>query len=192
MKLLLPLFPFVAALGLIACQGNEGPVAQDVAAPPDTVVGDALADGLAAPANAGAAEAVDRAALPLATDDMVWTADPTGGANFGPRGARSVLTFACAGNALSVMRQYPATPGTTGTLSLTGDESASSMPMRAVAKPGGPGESEWQGEARGDVARAVARAFAGKGQVEVTLGGAPALSVPTSPIANAVFKACAG
>jgi hypothetical protein len=63
--------------------------------------------------------------------------------------------------------------------------------MRSVAKPGGPGESQWQGQARGDMARAVARAFSGGGQVEVTLGGAPALSVPTSPVANAIFKRCA-
>jgi hypothetical protein len=41
------------------------------------------------------------------------------------------------------------------------------------------------------MARAVARAFSGGGQVEVTLGGAPALFVPASPIANAVFKRCA-
>ena len=92
---------------------------------------------------------------------------------------------------LAVTRLHPATPGTTATLSFTGGGTASSMPMRSVAKPGGPGESEWRGEARGDMARAVARAFAGQGQVEVTLGGAPALAVPTSPIADAVLKRCA-
>jgi len=192
MKSILPLFPFVAALGLIACQGNDGPVAKDAAAPPDEVVGDISATGLAAPANAAAAEAVDQAAMPLATNGMAWSTSPAGAANFGPRGARPLLTFACAGDALSVTRQHPATAGKTGTLSLTGGGTASSMPMRAVAKPGGPGESEWRGEARGDMARAVARPFAKAGQVEVTLGGAPALSVPTSPIADAVFEACAG
>ena len=33
MKSLLPLFPFVAALGLLACQGDDGPVAEDATAP---------------------------------------------------------------------------------------------------------------------------------------------------------------
>ncbi len=191
MKSILPLFPFVAALGLIACQGNDGPVAEEAAAPPDAVVGDASANGLAAPANAAAAEAVDQAAMPVAANGMGWTSTATGSANFGPRGARPLLTFACAGNALRVTRQHPATAGTTGTLSFTGGGTASSLPMRAVAKPGGPGESEWQGEARGDMARAVARAFAARGQVQVTLGGAPALAVPTSPLADAVFQRCA-
>jgi hypothetical protein len=37
----------------------------------------------------------------------------------------------------------------------------------------------------------VARAFSGGGPVQVTLGGAPALFVPASPIADAVFKRCA-
>ena len=46
MKSLLPLFPFVAALGLLACQGDDGPVAEG-AAPGDEVVGDATASGLA-------------------------------------------------------------------------------------------------------------------------------------------------
>jgi len=190
MKHIFPLLPFVAALALIACQGND-PVAEDAAPPRDELVGDASADGLAAPANAGAAEAVDKAALPVVADGMAWSAGPSGSANFGPSGARPVLTFACQGNALSVAREYPATPGRTGTLSLTSGGAASSMPMLAVAKPGGPGESQWQGQVRGDTARAVARAFAGEGQVQVTLGGAPALTVPTSPVADAVFKRCA-
>jgi len=191
MKSFIPLFPFVAALGLLACQGSDGPVAEGAAAPSDDAVGGASATGLAAPANAAAAEAVDRAATPLADNGIGWTSAAAGTANYGPHGARPMLSFACRDTVLLVTRLHPATPGTTGTLSLTGGGTASSLPMRAVAKPGGPGESEWQGEARGDMARAVARAFAGQGQVEVTLGGAPALAVPTSPIANAVFKRCA-
>jgi hypothetical protein len=190
MKYILPLLPLLAALGLVACQGND-PIAEDAAPPPDELVGDVSADGLAAPANAGAAEAVDQAAVPVVAEGMVWSTGPSGNANYGPRGTRPVLTLACEGDALSVTREYPATPGRTGTLSFTGGGTASSMPMRSVAKPGGPGESQWQGQARGDMARAVARAFSGGGQVEVTLGGAPALSVPTSPVANAIFKRCA-
>ena len=192
MKSLLPLFPFVAALSLLACQGDDGPVAEGATVPSNAVVGDASATGLAAPANAAAAEAIDQAAVPIAENGMGWTSAAAGSAHYGPHGARPMLSFACRDQALVVTRLHPATAGTTGTLSFTGGGTASSLPMRSVAKPGGPGESEWQGEARGDMARAVARAFAGQGQVEVTLGGAPALAVPTSPLANAVFKRCAG
>ena len=192
MKSLLPLIPFVAALGLLACQGNDGPVAEGATAPGDEVVGDASAKGLAAPVNAAAAEAADQSAAPLVENGMRWTSSAAGSANFGPGGARPLLTFACDGAGLRVTRLHPATPDMTGTLSFTGGGTASSLPMRAVAKPGGPGESEWQGEARGDMARAVARAFAKGGQIEVTLGGAPALAVPTSPLVDAVFRRCAG
>ncbi len=187
MKNLLPLFPFAAALGLIACQGNDGPVAEGATAPGNSVV---VPSGSFA--NAAAAKADARAAAVALTDNgMGWSSAPGGGANFGPRGAPALLIIACNGQGLAVTRLHPATPGATATLSFTGGGTASSMPMRSVAKPGAPGESEWQGEARGDMARAVARAFARQGQVEVTLGGAPALAVPTSPIADAVLKRCA-
>ncbi len=196
MKSLIPLFPFAAALSLLACQGNDGPVADEAAAPPDHLVGDVGASGLAAPANAAAAEAVDRAAVPIPDAGMRWTAANDGNvASFGPAGARPMLSFACRGEGsarhLIVTRLHPAHDGNVATLSLTGGGHASSLPMHAVAKPGGPGESEWQGEARGDMARAVARAFAGQGQVDVTLGGAPPIAVPVSPIASALFKRCA-
>ena len=187
MKNLLPLGPFVAALSLLACQGSDGPVAEDAAAPGNSVVAPSGSF-----ANAAAAKADAHAAAVALTDNgMGWSSAAAGSANFGPRGARALLTIACNDQGLAITRTHPATPGTTGTLSFTGGGTASSLPMRAVAKPGGPGESEWQGEARGDMARAVARAFAGGGNVEVTLGGAPALAVPTSPVADAVFKACA-
>ena len=187
MKNVLPLVPFVAALSLLACQGSDGPVAEDATAPGNSVVAPSGSF-----ANAAAAKADARAAAVALTDNgMGWSSAAAGSANFGPRGARALLTIACKDEGLAITRLHPATPGTTGTLSFTGGGTASSLPMRAVAKPGGPGESEWQGEARGDMARAVARAFAGGGNVEVTLGGAPALAVPTSPVADAVFKACA-
>ncbi len=151
------------------------------------------ATGLGAPTNAGMAEAADRAALPPGGEGMEWIAR-SGKVTFGPADARAQLAFACIedvqGRTLRVPRLYPANDGATATLSFTGGGHASSLPVRAVAKPGGPGESEWQGEARGDMARAVARTFSGEGSVNVTLGGAPALSVPTSPIANAVLQRC--
>ena len=186
MKSLLPLIPFVAALGLLACQGNDGPVAEGATAPDNSVVAPSGSF-----ANAAAAKADARAAAVALTDNgMGWSSAAAGSANFGPRGARALLTIACIDEGLAITRLHPATPGTTGTLSFTGGGTASSLPMRAVAKPGGPGESEWQGEARGDMARAVARTFSGRGTVNVTLGGAPALSVPTSPIVSAVLKRC--
>lgn len=187
MRSLIPLFPFVAALSLLACQGDDGPVAEGATAPENSVV---VPSGSFA--NAAAAKAEARAAAVALTDNgMAWSSAADGSATFGPRGAPALLTLACKGQGLAVTRIHPATPGTTATLSFTGGGTASSMPMRSVAKPGGPGESEWRGEARGDMARAVARAFAGPGQVEVTLGGAPALAVPTSPIADAVLTRCA-
>ncbi len=196
MKSFLPLFPFVAALGLLACQSDEGPVAEGATAVPENLVGDRSASGVAAPQNAAAAEALDRAAVPVG-DDLGWTGAGGGTlASFGPPGAEPVLILACRGEGdarqLVVTRRYPAQGGSTATLSFTGGGHASSLPMRAVAKPGGPGESEWQGEARGDMARAVARAFAGPGRVDVTLGGAPALAVPASPVARSVFARCGG
>jgi hypothetical protein len=196
MKNLLPMVPFVAALGLIACQGNDGPVAEGATTVvPDNVVGDRSASGVGAPQNAAAAEAVDRAAVPPGNEGMVWTAGDGGrAASFGPAGAGAMLTFACRGEGsarhLLVTRLSPSHEGRTATLSFTGSGKASSLPMHAVAKPGAPGESEWQGEARGDMARAVAGAFTGQGLVNVTLGGAPALAVPTSPLATAVFERC--
>ena len=195
MKAFFPLLPFVAALGLLACQSDEGPVADDAAAPPENVVGDAAADGLAAPANAAAAEAVDRAAIPIVPDGSDWNVDPAGRSlSFGPAGATPMLGFTCAGadsgRHLVVTRFHPALPGTTATMSFTGGGHASSLPMHALARPGGPGESEWRGEARGDIARAVARTFAAKGLINVTLGGTPSLAVPSAPVAVDFFSRC--
>ena len=136
MKSLLPLFPFVAALSLLACQGDDGPVAEGATVPPNAVV-----DGSIAPGNAAAAESADLAAEPGATDGMRWTASAGGAAHYGPAGSRPVLVFACEGEGsarrLVVTRSHPATAGNTGTLSFTGGGTASSLPMRAVAKPGG-------------------------------------------------------
>ena len=170
MKSILPLLPFVAALGLIACQGGDGPVADD---------------------------AVNAAAVsPAGEEGLGWTSDANDTvASFGPAGTAPMLSFTCTGPSggryLLVRRFHPAQPGTSATLSFSGSGHASSMPMRSVAMPGGPGESEWQGEARGDMARAVARTFAGKGVVEVTLGGSPGLAVPASPVVDRVLSRCA-
>jgi hypothetical protein len=182
------MIPCVAALSLIACQGSDGPVAEGAAAVPDSAIG--------ATRNAAAAEASARAAVPAAGNGMGWSSARNGTvARFGPLGAAAMLTFACqiegGQRRLEVTRLSPAHAGATATLSFTGSGHASSLPMRGVAKPGGPGESEWRGEARGDMARAVARTFAGDGQVNVTLGGTPPLVVPTSPLATKLLQRCA-
>ena len=181
MKSLLPLIPFIAALGLLACQGSDGPVAEGAAAVPDSAFG--------APRNAAAA-------VPAGESGMGWSSARNGTvASFGPIHAAPVLIFACqfegGQRRLEVTRLSPAHDGATATLSFTGSGHASSLPMRGVAKPGGPGESEWRGEARGDMARAVARAFSGDGQANVTLGGAPPLAVPTSALASKLLRRCA-
>jgi hypothetical protein len=188
MKAFFPLLPFVAALGLLACQGNDGPVADDAAAPPENVVGDA-------PANAAAAEAADRAAVPIAADGSEWTVDPVKQSlRFGPAAASPMLGFECAGAGagryLVVTRFHPAVAGKTATMSFTGGGHASSLPMHALARPGGPGESAWRGEARGDMARAVARTLSSKGLSNVTLGGTPSLAVPSAPLAADFFRRC--
>ena len=187
MKSLLPMIPFVAALSLLACQGSDGPVAEGAAAVPDSAIG--------GPLGAGAAEARGRSALPAAGSVLGWSSARNGTvASFGPVNARAMLTFACrrdgGGRRLVVTRLSPAHDGATATLSFTGGGHASSLPVHGVARPGGPGESAWQGEARGDMARAVARPFAGGGPVNVTVGGAPALAVPPSPLASAVLERC--
>ena len=188
MKSILPLIPFVAALGLLACQRDDGPVAEGAATVPDSAVG--------GPMNAAAAEARNRAAVPVDGNGMGWSRSNDGRlASFGPSGTRALLTFACEGQGSArhvvVTRLSPSHDGATATLSFTGSGHASSMPMHGVAKAGGPGESEWRGDARGDMARAVARAFSGDGLVNVTLGGAPALVVPASPLVTRLFERCA-
>lgn len=194
MKSLIPLFPFVAALVLIGCQGDEGPVADDATAPPENVVGDLGTSGLSTPANAASAEAVDQAALPPVTGGMTWQlAADRRSARFGPAEAEPVLTVACDGPALSFTRHDNTTPGTKGTLSFTGGGHASSIPVAGVpVGAAGPGNSEWRGRASGDQRSAVQRSFAGGGPIEVSLGGAPSLVVPSDPAVRALIAGCNG
>lgn len=191
MSKLLPLLPFAAALSLLACQ-NEGPVAENVTPPPDVMVGDRSATGLAAPGNSAAAEAVDRAALPPMSLGMAWSVAPDGrSASFGPPESESILTFSCAGRgSLLVTRHHPASPGSKATLSFTGSGHVASLPVAAVPTSGGPGQAEWQGRADGDIGRAIQRSFSRTGQVQITIGGTPSLVVPADPKARAVFANC--
>jgi hypothetical protein len=192
MSRILPLFPFAAALALLACQ-NDGPVADNLATPPEGVVGDQSASGLAKPGNAGAAEAVDRAALPPMTGGMAWRLAGNGrAARFGPAGAEPVLTFACGTPGLVVTRHDNASPGATGTVSFTGSGHAASIPVAAVPTRVGPGQAEWRGRATGDNARAIQRSFARTGQVEISIGGAPSLVVPADPAIRRMLADCLG
>lgn len=187
---LMPLLPFAAALSLLACQ-NDGPVADDAAAPPDNLVGDASARGLAAPANSASAESLDRAALPPMSAGMSWTVSPGGRAvQFGPTVAEPQLTLGCAPGGLVVTRHSPTHPGASGTLSLTGGGHVSSLPVAAVAVTRGLGQAEWQGQASGDMARAIARPFSRPGPVELSLGGAPSLVVPPDPRVSQLLDRC--
>ena len=185
----LPLLPFAAALSLVACQ-DDGPVAEGAEAPPEEMLGDRAASGLAAPANAAAAEAVDRAALPPVTAGMGWTVAGRR-ADFGPAGSQPILTLACEGAGLTVTRHHPADPGSKSTLSFTGSGHVASLPVGTIATRGGPGRAEWQGKAEGDIARAIVRSFSRTGQVEITLGGTPSLVVQADPRVRQVLAACA-
>lgn len=186
----MPLLPFAAALSLLACRA-DGPVAEDAAAPPDNLVGDVSATGLAAPANSAAAESLDRAALPPMSAGMAWTiAADRRAAHFGPTVAEPQLTLGCAPGGILVTRHHPTHPGASGTLSLTGGGHVSSLPVAAVAITRGLGQAEWQGHASGDIARGIARPFSRPGPVELSLGGAPSLVVPADPKVSALLETC--
>ncbi len=190
MSRLLSVIPFAAALSLLACQ-DGGPVAEGAAAPPDGLVGDASATGLAAPANAAAAEAGDRSALPPSSAGMAWSAaGDRRSVRFGPPQSAAQLSIACASRGLIVTRHHPAPVNGSATLSFTGGGTASSLPVKAVSGGFGPGEAAWQGRAEGDMARAILRPFARSGVVEITLGGAPSLVTPADPAMHRLLVGC--
>lgn len=184
------------AVSLAAC-GRSGPVADNAASPPDNLVGDESANGLAEPANAAAAEAAQRGALPATTNGLAWFASADGlSASYGAKPTEAQLTIACvpggAAPQIVITRHDPAPDAGKATLSFTGAGHVASIPVVAIATPGGPGHAEWQGRAAGDNAYAMERPFHVKGPVEVTLGGAPNLVVPASAEVRAVFAGCIG
>ncbi|MBA3666759.1 MAG: hypothetical protein H0W65_03425 [Sphingomonas sp.] len=196
MTKLLPIAPFALAMLLLAC-GTADPVADNAAAPNDELLGDAAASGLAAPANAAAAERATQAVTPPSTDGMMWSfrgTDRT--ALYGAAGAEPALSVQCRkvaddGKELLIVRGTAAPDGASGTLSFTGNGIAASLPVRGVALTAGKGR--WQAAiAPGDTARAVARTFAGQGVVQVGVTGGDSLSVHASPEAKMVFAECLG
>jgi hypothetical protein len=187
---------FSIALLLLAC-AKADPVADDAAAPPDELLGDVSATGLAAPANSAAAEAAARAALPPASGGLSWSYRTTDRiAMFGPP-ASPALTIQCqvqreGQKELLFVRSIPPTAGGKGTLSFTGNGQVASVPVAAVANPAGLG-GDWRAVVAPDeIARDVAETFAGPGTVEVSIGGYPPLVVPSGAEPRRVFAECLG
>ncbi len=188
--LVIPLAPLL----LLACGGAD-PVAENAVAPPDNLVGDMAATGLAAPGNSSAAEMTRQAALPPASGGLSWThraADRI--ADFGPPGSPA-FSIQCqiqreGPKQLVFIRYVAPSAGGKGTLSFTGNGQAASVPVAAVANPDGIG-GHWRAAiVPEDGARDVAEAFAGPGTVEVSLPGYAPLVVPTGPAPRQVMADC--
>ena len=182
-----PGLPFAAVFLLTAC--SPDPVDPAVA-PDENLAGDASAEGLAAPANAAAAEAHQRAAVPLTDNGMAWTwrADANT-ASFGPNAAAPLFAIECRAGVLHISRFAP-TQSPKGTLSFTGNGHVASIPVTAVRSQLGPGSRSTAALGPDDMTNAVARAFEGKGPVNVTLGGVPAVVTPPSDVPGRAFAAC--
>lgn len=190
------LYPIQLALLLLAC-GSTGPVDEDAVAPSGELAGDMAAEGLAAPANAAAAEAVQQAALPSAPGGLVWTYRPQDrAALFGPPGSPA-FSIQCQkpreGEAqLIFIRHLPPTRAGNATLSFTGNGQAASLPVSAVINPGGVG-GEWRAMVAPDEhARDVAETFAGPGTVEVSVSGTAPLVVTSVAEPRRVLADCLG
>ena len=182
----------VSALGaaLGACDAGS-PVANNAVAPPDNVVGDAPAAGLAAPANSGAAEAVAKASMPLPTDGMHWHwNEAAGSADYGGGPGAITFSIACRSGKLLFHRADAAPKGGKGTLSFTGNARAASVPAVAVGDTAAMTSSWLASEAPSDMTSAVARVFAGPGPVEIALTGTMRLVTKPSPIPMKPFALC--
>ena len=184
------LFPFLGFLGLLACAKHD-PVDDDAVDPPNSVVGDIAASGLAAPANAAAAEAVQQAALPAATGGLKWAYRANDrSALFGPPGTPAFSISCERTNRLTFVRYLPPTGGGDATLSFTGNGHAASIPIAAVTNPDGRG-GQWRASVPiGDNIRDVAETFAGPGTVNVSLTGLAPLVVPATGEPRRVFAEC--
>lgn len=193
----LPLTPFAAAFLLLGCN-REGPVADNLVTPSEEMLGDASATGVAAPANAAAAERTSQAALPIAENGLAWTVRAgDGAALFGPSPTQPAFSIRChvgsdGTRRLAFVRHVAATADVAATMSFTGNGSASSLPATGVADAAGPG-GHWQAMAETrDMGRAVARTFAGPAAVNVSVGGTSSLAVLPSPEARKVMADCLG
>ena len=192
----LPITPFVGAFILLACSKSD-PVVDNAVAPSDEVL-EKSAGGLAAEANAGAAEAAEQAALPPASSGLSWSySESDGTARFGPAGADPALSIQCRrGSAhertLVFTRFVPPTTGARGTMSFTGNGEAASLPVTGIATSTGL-SGYWQAAVPvGDMARDVAKTFGGRANVQVSVSGTPALAVPSAPEPRKAFARCLG
>jgi hypothetical protein len=182
-------------MSLASCGGND-PIADENIVIPDEFVGDSSATGLAAPANAAAAEAHVDAHTPPATDGQRWHDESAGGrlrVSYGPGDRQSALVLACdpgkAGTTIAIVRGSPAPHNGMATMSFTGGGHIASLPMHDVQ--GADGSRLWSGTVDGDDAIAIARTFEKDGAVEVSLGSAPSLVVPSTPALRNLFTRCA-
>ena len=194
MRKVVMIAPFTVLLMLLACSKTD-PVDNEAVAPADILVGDASAAGLATPANAAMAEAVQQAALPQPSGGLGWTyRQQDNSALFGPPGSPA-FSIQCQkpkeGEAqLIFVRYLPPTSGVQGTLSFTGNGKAASVPIAAVTNPDGVG-GQWRAAAApGDSTRDIGEAFAGPGSVEVSITGTAPLVVPASDEPRRVLSSC--
>lgn len=184
------------ALLLMSC-ARADPVDDDAVAPTDNLGGDLSATGLAAPANAAAAEAVDQAALPPASGGLSWSYNQQDGtAQFGPAGSPA-FSIQCQkpkeGQAqLIFVRYLPPSASGGATLSFTGNGQAASLPVAPVTNPGGVGGHWRAAVAPDDHARDVSEVFAGTGPVEVSVSGTPPLVITPGAEPRRVFADCLG
>ena len=180
---------------MIAACAKTDPVDEAAVSPPNNLVGDISAVGLAAPANAATAEAVQQAALPPPSGGLAWSYRQTDNiALFGPPNSPA-FSIQCqkpkeGEPQLIFVRYLPPTAGAQGTLSVTGNGQVASVPIAAVTNPDGLG-GQWRAAAPpNDSTRDIAEAFAGPGRVEVSVTGTAPLVVPSSDEPRRVLTAC--
>lgn len=170
-----------AALFLAAC--SPEPVDPQVEADEERASVDAPA-----PARVPATQASQRA-TPL-PDGLAWTwRAETNSALFGSTPAAPQLSITCRAGTIHITRHAPI-ENAEGTLSFTGNRSAASVPVVAERSQLGPGSLSTVALRPGDMTNGVARVLAGKGPVNVTLGGAPSLVTPPSDVPARAFAAC--
>ena len=184
----------ITLLMLLAC-AKPDPVDNDAVTPADLLVGDASATGLAAPANAAMAEAVQQAALPSPSGGLAWSfRQQDNSALFGPPGSPA-FSIQCqkpkeGEPQLIFVRYLPPTSGAQGTLSFTGNGQAASVPIAAVTNPDGVG-GQWRAAVSpNDSTRDIAEAFAGPGNIEISITGTAPLVAPSAPEPRRVLAGC--
>ena len=180
---------------MIAACAKTDPVDDSAVSPPNILVGDASATGLAAPANAAMAEAAQQAALPAPSGGLAWSyRQQDDSALFGPPNSPA-FSIQCqkpkeGEPQLIFVRYLPPTGEAQGTLSFTGNGKAASVPISAVTNPDGVG-GQWRAASPpNDSMRDIGEAFAGPGSVEVSITGTAPLVVPSSDEPRRVLAAC--